>query len=359
MPQVRANGITIEYESIGREGGSAILLVMGFATALTGWPDSLCNGLAAKGFRVIRFDNRDIGKSTHLTQLGAPDLAVMMAKLQGGQTPVAPYSLDDMAADAAGLLTALGIDRAHIVGASMGGMIGQLRPLLLAHPPSHQLDGGRRLPAPGALQNSPAQSGGRQPLHLRQGHGQARRGRAPPRRSRAACERRERDCARLWSDAVKGFDMAIGANANGGNAFAAGVGARPRPLARPRSVTRRPRAASNSTAFGAGALTAAMPVRRRSAPARPNPPRTNWRSARRDRRFTLPASRRRQLWRRRAARPTSPAQARRFGRCRASGTLGPHPWETQSSDPAECSGGHQRRRNRRSMRFGPAGRTRQ
>jgi pimeloyl-ACP methyl ester carboxylesterase len=132
MPQVRANGITIEYESIGREGGSAILLVMGFATALTGWPDSLCNGLAANGFRVIRFDNRDIGKSTHLTQLGAPDLAAMMAKLQGGQTPVAPYSLDDMAADAAGLLTALGIERAHIVGASMGGMIGQL--VAINHP---------------------------------------------------------------------------------------------------------------------------------------------------------------------------------------------------------------------------------
>jgi pimeloyl-ACP methyl ester carboxylesterase len=125
MPQVRANGIDIEYESIGREGDPAVLLVMGFATQLVGWPVSLCNGLAAEGFRVIRFDNRDIGKSTHLTRLGAPNLPAMIATREAGGWPAAPYSLDDMAADAAGLLDALGIARAHVVGASMGGMIAQ------------------------------------------------------------------------------------------------------------------------------------------------------------------------------------------------------------------------------------------
>ncbi len=132
MPRVRANGVELEYESTGREGDPAILLIMGFASALTGWPDSLCQGLAARGFRVIRFDNRDVGRSTHLAQLGAPDLSGMIAKLRSGQIPAAPYSLDDMAADAAGLLAALGIDRAHVVGASMGGMIAQL--VAINHP---------------------------------------------------------------------------------------------------------------------------------------------------------------------------------------------------------------------------------
>jgi pimeloyl-ACP methyl ester carboxylesterase len=132
MPQVRANGIDIEYESFGREGDPAVLLVMGFATQLVAWPESLCKGLAAEGFRVIRFDNRDIGKSTHLAQLGAPNLPAMIAAREAGGWPAAPYSLDDMAADAAGLLEALGIARAHVVGASMGGMIAQL--VAIHHP---------------------------------------------------------------------------------------------------------------------------------------------------------------------------------------------------------------------------------
>ena len=132
MPQVRANGIDIEYESFGREGDPAVLLVMGFATQLVAWPESLCNGLAGKGFRVIRFDNRDIGKSTHLAQIAPPNLPAMIAAREAGGWPTAPYSLDDMAADAAGLLDALGIVRAHIVGASMGGMIAQL--VAINHP---------------------------------------------------------------------------------------------------------------------------------------------------------------------------------------------------------------------------------
>ena len=132
MPRVRANGVDLEYESIGRKGDPAILLVMGFATSLTGWPDWFCRGLAGKGFCVIRFDNRDIGRSTHLAEAGVPDLAGMIARLEAGSAVAAPYSLDDMAADAAGLLGALGIARAHVVGASMGGMIAQL--VAINHP---------------------------------------------------------------------------------------------------------------------------------------------------------------------------------------------------------------------------------
>jgi pimeloyl-ACP methyl ester carboxylesterase len=132
MPHVRANGIDIAYESLGREDDAAILLIMGFATPLTGWPDSLCEGLAGRGFRVVRFDNRDIGRSTFFTRLGAPDLGAMMAKRRAGERVASPYALDHMAADAAALLDALGIDRAHVVGASMGGMIAQL--VAINHP---------------------------------------------------------------------------------------------------------------------------------------------------------------------------------------------------------------------------------
>jgi pimeloyl-ACP methyl ester carboxylesterase len=126
MPQVNANGLAFEYESFGREGDPAILLIMGFSGQLTMWPEALCTGLAAKGLRVIRFDNRDVGKSTHLLEKGTPDIGELMAAVATGQQPKAPYLLSDMADDAVGLLRALGISRAHIVGASMGGMIAQL-----------------------------------------------------------------------------------------------------------------------------------------------------------------------------------------------------------------------------------------
>ncbi|MDX2235444.1 MAG: alpha/beta fold hydrolase [Hyphomonadaceae bacterium] len=132
MPQVRANGIDIEYESFGREDAPAILLIMGFGAQMTLWPVPLCEGLAAKGYRVVRFDNRDIGKSTHLMDMGTPDIGVLMAQLMSGQPAQAPYTLNDMADDAVALLDALGIDRAHIVGASMGGMIAQL--VAIRHP---------------------------------------------------------------------------------------------------------------------------------------------------------------------------------------------------------------------------------
>ena len=131
MPRVRANDIDIAWEGFGREGDPPILLIHGLATPLTGWPDSFCGGLAARGFRVIRFDNRDIGHSTFLPELGVPDIA-LMAEARAGGRPRAPYALDDMAADAVGLMDALGIGRALVAGASMGGMIAQL--VALNHP---------------------------------------------------------------------------------------------------------------------------------------------------------------------------------------------------------------------------------
>src|SRR6202042_2744943 len=132
MPQVRANGIDIEYESFGRDGDPLILLIMGFGAQLTFWPESLCQGLAAKGFRVVRFDNRDVGKSTHLAGQTAPDPRTLFAEVMAGKRPHVPYSLDDMANDTVGLMDSLGVASAHIVGASMGGMIAQL--VAINHP---------------------------------------------------------------------------------------------------------------------------------------------------------------------------------------------------------------------------------
>ena len=132
MPQAQANGIDIEYESFGREGDPLILLIMGFGAHLIFWPEALCQGLAAKGFRVVRFDNRDVGKSTHLAGQAAPDPRALFAEVMAGKRPDVPYSLDDMANDAVGLMDALGVKRAHIVGASMGGMIAQL--VAINHP---------------------------------------------------------------------------------------------------------------------------------------------------------------------------------------------------------------------------------
>ena len=103
-----------------------MLLIMGLGMQLTAWPDDFCQGLASRGFRVIRFDNRDTGLSTKMPSIGPLKATAMLA----GATlrlPVRPrYGLDDMARDAIGLMGALGIDRAHIVGASMGGMIAQI-----------------------------------------------------------------------------------------------------------------------------------------------------------------------------------------------------------------------------------------
>jgi pimeloyl-ACP methyl ester carboxylesterase len=126
MVRVRANGIDIEYETLGEPSHPTVLLIMGLGAQLIHWPDVFCQGLAAHGFHVVRFDNRDSGLSTSRESWGRPDLATVVTQVMSGERADVPYRLDDMAADAVGLLDALGIGRAHIVGASMGGSIAQL-----------------------------------------------------------------------------------------------------------------------------------------------------------------------------------------------------------------------------------------
>lgn len=125
MPQVTANGIDLHYEDHGDPSHPAMLLIMGFGAQLTLWPDELVDALVGHGFRVIRYDNRDIGLSHKFDGVKAPGLIRMTLMGKLGLKPRIPYSLADMADDGAGLLDALGIERAHIVGASMGGMIAQ------------------------------------------------------------------------------------------------------------------------------------------------------------------------------------------------------------------------------------------
>ncbi len=132
MPQVKANGLAFEVESFGAESDPAILLIMGFSAQMTMWPVELCEGLAGRGYRVIRFDNRDVGLSSKLEGAPVPNAMEAFAKAAAGQPIKTPYRLNDMAADAAGILDALDIDAAHIVGASMGGMIAQL--VAIDHP---------------------------------------------------------------------------------------------------------------------------------------------------------------------------------------------------------------------------------
>ncbi|HUZ12868.1 MAG TPA: alpha/beta hydrolase [Caulobacteraceae bacterium] len=126
MPHARANEFDLYYESHGAPGAEPILLIMGLGAQMTRWSPGFIAELVAAGHRVIAYDNRDVGLSEKLEAAGAPDLAaVFQAVREHRKAPVA-YTLDDMAADAAGLLGALGLERAHIVGASMGGMIAQL-----------------------------------------------------------------------------------------------------------------------------------------------------------------------------------------------------------------------------------------
>jgi len=122
MPRATANGIDLEYDEHGRPGDPVILLIMGLGAQMTSWDESFVRDLAGRGFRVVRFDNRDIGLSSFLDGAGTPDLA---AAATTGEIPAPTYTLADMAADAVGLLDHLGVERAHIVGASMGGMIAQ------------------------------------------------------------------------------------------------------------------------------------------------------------------------------------------------------------------------------------------
>jgi pimeloyl-ACP methyl ester carboxylesterase len=127
MARLRANGIDIEYETVGDPNAAPLLLVTGLSAQLISWDGAFCEQLAARGFHVIRFDNRDSGLSTRFDAAGPPDVA---AALSGNPKPA--YRLDDMADDAVGVLDALGIKAAHIVGASMGGFIAQL--IAINHP---------------------------------------------------------------------------------------------------------------------------------------------------------------------------------------------------------------------------------
>lgn len=126
MPHVQANGIQIEYETFGKPSDPAILLIMGLGGQLVLWPEALCRALADGGYHVIRYDNRDVGLSSKIESAGKPDLNRAALRYLLRLPLKAGYTLDDMAADALGLLDALGIARAHVVGLSMGGMIGQI-----------------------------------------------------------------------------------------------------------------------------------------------------------------------------------------------------------------------------------------
>lgn len=127
MPRARVGGIELEYETFGVPGSAPLLLISGLGSQLVGWDEAFCETLVSHGFRVIRFDNRDVGLSTKMEGAGRADVRAAV-----GGDPKPAYTLDDMAADAVGLLDAIGIPAAHVVGASMGGFIAQL--VALNHP---------------------------------------------------------------------------------------------------------------------------------------------------------------------------------------------------------------------------------
>src|SRR3954467_2479785 len=128
IQRAQVGDLEIAYETFGDAGHPPVLLVMGLATQMIGWPDEFCAGLADRGYFVIRFDNRDIGLSTHLDSAGVPDILTVL----GGDSSSVAYGLADLADDTVGLLDALGLESAHLVGASMGGMIAQL--VAVRHP---------------------------------------------------------------------------------------------------------------------------------------------------------------------------------------------------------------------------------
>ena len=123
---VNANGITIAYESLGAASNETIILIQGTGATLLHYPAELCQKLAKKGYRVIRFDNRDIGLSSKLDSLGHPNWEAIFPLIKTCKPAPLPYTLLDMAKDVVGLMDALNIKRAHIAGASMGGAIAQL-----------------------------------------------------------------------------------------------------------------------------------------------------------------------------------------------------------------------------------------
>lgn len=135
MAYCTANGVRLCYEIFEpapAHQAPVLLLIMGLGAQMIAWPDAMCQDLAGRGWRVIRYDNRDSGLSEQLDALGIPDLQGIMMRLATGTPVHPPYELGDMARDALGLLDALGIRQAHVVGASMGGMMAQI--LAATHP---------------------------------------------------------------------------------------------------------------------------------------------------------------------------------------------------------------------------------
>jgi pimeloyl-ACP methyl ester carboxylesterase len=128
MAIAHANGIELDYDTFGDAAKPPLLLIMGFSAQKVAWDDDFCQALADRGFFVVRFDNRDVGLSTRIESGPLPDLGAAFT----GDTSSASYVLDDMAADAAGLLEALDLPAAHVVGVSMGGMIAQA--MAIHHP---------------------------------------------------------------------------------------------------------------------------------------------------------------------------------------------------------------------------------
>ena len=124
LPIAKANGIEICYDTVGDPSDPTVLLVMGLGGQLLQWDPELCRLIAERGFHVVRFDNRDVGLSTH-HEAGVDVFGLFTSEASGSQPPPVPYLLSDMADDAVGLLDHLGVDRAHVVGVSMGGMIAQ------------------------------------------------------------------------------------------------------------------------------------------------------------------------------------------------------------------------------------------
>jgi pimeloyl-ACP methyl ester carboxylesterase len=163
--QLSAGGITLEVEDHGPPTGEPLLLVMGLGMQLVAWHEDFVASLVQRGFRVIRFDNRDIGLSQNFDHLGDPNVVLESLRYTVGLKVNSPYSLADMAADAVGVLDALGIRSAHVCGASMGGMIAQQ--MAIRHPDRVRSltllmtsSGSRRLPQPtmkvrGALLSRP------------------------------------------------------------------------------------------------------------------------------------------------------------------------------------------------------------
>jgi pimeloyl-ACP methyl ester carboxylesterase len=149
-----SNGIDIAYEEHGDAGNPVLLLVQGLGMPLAAWPPAMIEGLVAEGFRVVTFDNRDIGRSQLMKEMKVPNMLWQTLRRKVGMKVKAPYQLSDMMRDVTGLLDALNIDAAHIVGVSMGGMISQL---LAMHEPQRvksltlimSSTSKRKLPGPG------------------------------------------------------------------------------------------------------------------------------------------------------------------------------------------------------------------